>query len=178
MSQADFKSLTIAQVASFLDSSKLPYSTLSKTKQETMRQWLLPTLFNTATEAKIHEKIVQLFATNNDKIFVSEYMALAKRIAGSLKKGKIDPRLHSLLEYYLECADSIEPLFREGLVRNVFTRFSDSDFKAIEKKLSCLKDLSDTEKKRWETIKKRVEDANRGLVSNTYHFVRKLFGGK
>ena len=171
--------MDVMTACSIFADNRSVYDSLPQTKQDAMRRWLLPLLFAQATETSIHEKIVQLFATNNfKKQFVSEYMELTKKFVGSLKQGMIDPHLHSLLEYYLTCTDGMEPFFRDGFVNIVFAKFTVNEFNIIEKKSPCLKKLSDTKKKRWEAIKKQVNESNQGFVSKTYNFVHKLFGGK
>jgi len=180
LSQVNFKEKDVGSVCSVFSDNRSIYDSLPKARQDAMRHWLLPLLFEQATEVDIHEKIVRLFATNNYvEAFVNEYMYLAEKILVAWKKGKIDKRFLSLLQYYLECEDDrLIPFLGNGLAKSVFAKFSDNDFDIIEKKLFFLKHLSGTEKNRWESVKKRVRDSNQKPISKIYHFIQKLFGGQ
>jgi hypothetical protein len=180
VSQVNFKEKDVGEVFFFLAKNRSVYNSLPEVKQDVMRRWLFPLLFEQATEVEIHEKIVQLFGTNNrEEAFINEYMWLVEKKLGTWKRGSIDPHFLSLLMYYLDgVEDRIEPFFRDGFAKTVFVKFGDNDFNMIERKLVFLKHLSDTGKKRWKAIKKQVHYANQGLVSKAYHFVQKIFGGK
>jgi len=153
------------------------YDSLSKDRQKKMRSWLLPLMFEQATEAKFHEQIIHLFATeNSEEEFVHEYMNVANKAFVSATLRNADQCFQSLLEYYLVCDDDhIELLLRECFAKIIFVKFNDDGFQGIERKFSFLKKLSGTEKKRWETLKKQVVENSRGFIAKLYF---SLFGGK